>query len=280
MYKCLLYYFDKELLKELPILSYDKTVEQLILTLPEGVYSTLRTVQKNKIFQFSFHLNRLVESYTLYKNPFRFDINRIRKPLQKIINDYPAEEIRIRIHIPLNEPENCYIILEELSTPGTLAYKNGVCVNTNNLTRNNPKVKLTSFIQKSEKIKKFCNENNLEESIILSPDKKLLEGLSSNFFAVQNMQIFTADSEVLSGATRDIILEEAQKAKIKINYFPISYDQIEKIDEAFISSTSRGLLPVIKIDDKQVGNGRPGKITSFLLSRLNERMLLEAENII
>ena len=212
-----------------------------------------------------------------------------KKPLQKIINDYPAEEIRIRIHIPLNEPENCYIILEELSTPGKLAYKNGVCVNTNNLTRNNPKVKLTSFIQKSEKIKKFCNENNssklfslqnLEESIILRPDKKLLEGLSSNFFAVQNMQIFTADSEVLSGATRDIILEEARKAKIKINYFPISYDQIEKIDEAFISSTSRGLLPVIKIDDKQVGNGRPGKITTFLLSRLNERMLLEAENII
>jgi branched-chain amino acid aminotransferase len=247
--------------------------------LPVGVYSTLRTVQKNKIFQFSFHLNRLVESYSLSRNSFQFDINKIRNPLNKIIQNYPAEEIRIRIHIPLNEPEKCFIILEALSTPGKLVYENGVCVNTNNLTRNNPKAKLTSFLQKSEKIKKFCKENNLEESIILSPGKKLLEGLSSNFFAVQNKQIFTADNEVLSGATREIILAEALKENIDINFIPISYDQIVTIEEAFLSSTSRGLLPVIKIDGIQVADGRPGNITNRLLSRLNERMLMEAENI-
>ncbi|PKO07577.1 MAG: hypothetical protein CVU41_02465 [Chloroflexi bacterium HGW-Chloroflexi-3] len=280
MFKCWLYYFDREQIEDYPIVRNDKTVDQFVSTLRVGVYSTLRTVQKNKIFQFSFHLNRLVESYSLSKNSFHFDINKIRTPLKKIINVFPAEEIRIRIHIPLSEPEKCYIILDELSTPGKFAYKNGVCVNTNNLIRNNPKAKITSFIQKSEEIKKFCKENNLEESLILSPERNLLEGLSSNFFAVQNKQIFTADSEVLSGATRDIILDEARKAKIEINYSPIPYDQIEKIEEAFISSTSRGLLPVIKIDDKQVGDGRPGKITNYLLSRLNERMLIEAESII
>lgn len=266
-------------MEEYPIVRSDKTVDQFVSTLPVGVYSTLRTVQKNKIFQFSFHLNRLVESYSLSRNSFQFDINKIRNPLNKIIHEYPAEEIRIRIHIPLNEPEKCFIILDALSTPGKLAYENGVCVNTNNLTRNNPKAKITSFIQKSEKIKKFCKENNLEESIILSPGKKLLEGLSSNFFAVQNKQIFTADDEVLSGATRDIILDEATKKNFVINFTPINYGQIENIEEAFISSTSRGLLPVIKIDDKQVGDGKPGKITNYLLSRLNERILLEAENI-
>jgi branched-chain amino acid aminotransferase len=280
MYKCWLYYFDRDRIEEYPIVRKDRTVDQFVLKLPVGVYSTLRTVQKNKIFQFSFHLHRLVESHSLAKNSFNFDINKIRSPLNRITNEFPADEVRIRIHIPLSEPEKCYIILEELSTPGKLAYKNGVYVNTNNLTRNNPKAKLTSFIQKSEKIKNFCKENKLEESIILSPDKKLLEGLSSNFFAVQNMQIFTADREVLSGATRDIILDEARKAKIEINFSPISYDQIEKIEETFISSTSRGLLPVVKIDDKQVGDGKPGKITNYLLSRLNERMLIEAESII
>jgi branched-chain amino acid aminotransferase len=280
MYECWLFYFDREQIEEYPIARNDKSVDHFVSTLPVGVYSTLRTVQKNMIFQFSFHLNRLVESYSLSKNSFHFDVNKIRTPLNKIINEYPAEEIRIRIHIPLSEPEKCYIILEELSTPEKFVYKNGVCVNTNNLIRKNPKVKLTSFIHKSEEIKNYCKENNLEESLILSPERKLLEGLSSNFFAVQNNHIFTADSEVLSGATREIILDEARKAKIEINYSPIRYDQIEKIEEAFISSTSRGLLPVIKIDDKQVGDGRPGIITNYLLSRLNERMLMEAESII
>lgn len=280
MYKCWLYNFDRDRIEEYPIVRKDRNVDQFVLTLPEGVYSTLRTVQKNKIFQFSFHLNRLVESYSLSKNSFDFDINKIRSPLNGITNEFPAEEVRIRIHIPLSEPEKCYIVLEELSTPRKFAYENGVFVNTNNLTRNNPKAKLTSFIQKSEEIKNYCKENNLEESLILSPEQNLLEGLSSNFFAVQYKHIFTADNEVLSGATRDIILDEARKAKIGINYSPISYDQIEKIEEAFISSTSRGLLPVVKIDDKQVGDGRPGEITNYLLSRLNERMLIEAESII
>lgn len=279
MYKCWLYFFNSDRIEEYPIVRSDKTVDQFVTTLPLGVYSTLRTVQKNKIFQFSFHLNRLIESYSLSRHSFQFEINKIRNPLSKIINDFPAEEIRIRIHIPLYEPEKCFIILETLSTPGKMAYENGVCVNTNNLTRNNPKAKLTSFIQKSEKIKIFCKENNLEESIILSPGKKLLEGLSSNFFAVHNKQIFTADNEVLSGATREIILDEALKENIEINFNPISYDQIETIEEAFISSTSRGLLPVIKIDGIQVADGRPGNISKRLLSRLNERMLMEAENI-
>ncbi len=280
MYKSWLYYFDKNLIKEYRNTINDKTVDQFVSNLPTGVYSTLRTVQKNKIFQFSFHLNRLIESFSLTQNSFIFDINKIRSPIQKIINEFPAEEIRIRIYIPLNEPVKCFIILEELPTPGKFAFKTGVYVNTNNLIRNNPKAKLTSFIQKSEEIKKYCKENNIEESIILSPERNLLEGLSSNFFAIWNKQIFTADKEVLSGATRNIILDEARMSKIVINFSPISYDQIGNIEEAFIPSTSRGLLPVVKIDDTQVGDGRPGEITNYLLTRLNERMLLEAESII
>jgi len=280
MFKCWLYSFDKENIEEYPILKKDLTVDQFVLTLTEGVYTTLRTIQKNKIFQCSFHLNRLVESFSLSGDKFQFDINKIRKPLYKIINEYPAEEIRIRIHISLEVPDKIYLILEELSVPGELAYKNGVNVNTNKLIRKNPKAKLTSFTHKSAKIKQFCRENNLEESIILSLERNLLEGLTSNFFAVLNNNIFTADREVLSGATRAIILDEAQKATIEIKLDPINYDQIEIIEEAFISSTTRGILPVIRIDDIQIGDGKPGKTTRYLLSRLNERMLKEAEYII
>jgi branched-chain amino acid aminotransferase len=92
--------------------------------------------------------------------------------------------------------------------------------------------------------------------------------------------IYTADKEVLSGATRDIILDEARNANLELNYCPITYDQINDIDEAFISSTSRGLLPVIKIDNFKIANGKPGKISKLLMGRLNERMLFESENII
>jgi len=280
MFQCWLFKFDEDTLEQYPT-TYEKlSFEKFFLSLPEGVYTTLRTVGKNKIFQFKYHLNRLMESYSLSKGVFPYDINKLRPPLFKIITQFPAEELRIRIYIPLNLQNETYLILEELTTPGKLDYENGVSVNTNKLTRKNPKAKLTSFIRKSEKIKKFCKDNYLEESIILSSGNNLLEGLSSNFFAVLENVIYTADKEVLSGATREIILDEALKAGYNIHYFPINYDKIIEIDEAFISSTSRGLLPITKIDHIQIGSGKPGKISKFLLQKLNERMFLESENII
>lgn len=280
MFKCWSYQFKANKLEEYPIANEYQSLDQFVLSLPEGVYSTLRTVDKNRIFQFKFHLNRLMESYTLSKGLFPYDINKIRPPLFKIINQFPANELRIRIHIPFISPVCVYFILEELTTPDKLAIENGVRVNTNRLSRNNPKAKLTSFIKNSEKIKAFCKNNSLEESIILDTENKLLEGLSSNFFAVRNNVIYTADQEVLSGATRDIILDEVTSAGFKIEYFPITYEQIGGIDEAFISSTSRGLLPIIEIDHVQIGNGKPGKISKLLINKLNERMILESENII
>lgn len=280
MFQCRIYKFELDKLGECPFINEKQSKDEFVLSLPEGVYSVLRTVGKTKIFQFKYHLNRLNESYSISQGVFPCDIDKIRQPLFKIVNDFPADEIRIRIHIPFNYPCEAYLILEELTTPEKSAYENGVSVNTNTLVRYNPKAKLTAFIHKSEKMKEFCNENQLEDSILINKENKLLEGLSSNFFAVLHENIYTADTDVLSGATRDIILDEARKANIEVIFNPITYDQINEIDEAFISSTSRGLLPVIKIDDVQIGNGRPGSISKLLLHGLNERMIFESENII
>ncbi len=280
MLQCWLYKLDVDRLEKLFLENEELSLDTFVLSLPEGVYTTMRTVGKIRIFQFRYHLNRLIESYSLSRGIFPFDIEKIRQPLFATINEFPAKELRIRVHIPFNSPEMVYFLLEELTTPEKSDYEQGVSVNTNKLSRNNPKAKLTSFIRKSEKIKKYCKENFLEESLLINSENQLLEGLSSNFFTVLDNIIYTADREVLSGATRDIILEEARKANLEINYCPITYERINEIDEAFISSTSRGLLPVIKIDGFQVGNGKPGKISKLLMVRLNERMFFESENII
>lgn len=280
MFQCWLYKLDVDRLEKRSLANDELSLDAFVLSLPEGVYTTMRTVGKIRIFQFRYHLNRLIESYSLSKGIFPFDINKIRQPLFVIINEFLAKELRIRIHIPLNSPETVYFLLEELTTPQKSDFEQGVSVNTNQLSRNNPKAKLTSFIRKSEKIKKYCKEHFLEESLLINSENQLLEGLSSNFFAVLDNTIYTADKEVLSGATRDIILDEARNANLELNYCPITYDQINDIDEAFISSTSRGLLPVIKIDNFKIANGKPGKISKLLMGRLNERMLFESENII
>jgi len=279
-FRCYQYNFPEKTCFENTVVDQYSSIDQYVLSLPIGVYTTVRTVQKTRIFQFKFHLDRLVESINLSGIYFPYCIDDIRLSLLRLIENFSSNEVRIRFFIPLNEVNKCFIILEELVIPTKIAYKIGIKVNTNSLSRENPKAKLTSFITKSEKIKKFCEENGFEESIMLNANQNLLEGLSSNFFGVIHGEIYTADKDVLDGATRRIILEEAQKAKILLYYKPINYDQLGRISEAFISSTSRGVLPVISIDSYQINDGKPGKITIYLMNRLNERMIDESEEII
>lgn len=270
---------NKELIKIQSGNNYP-SADAFITSFPIGVYTTIRTVEKTKIFQLEFHLSRLRESLQLMNVRFDYSLNEIRKPLYKLVTDFPSDEVKVRLFIPISDIDKCYLLLESLDHPTRNLKLNGVEVNTNHLNRINPKAKMTAFIKKSEELKRFCKENNLEDSIMLNSNNDLLEGLSSNFFAVISDVLYTDDNEVLNGATREIILLEAEKEHIQINYQAINYSNLKNVDEAFITSTSRGVLPVIKIDDQIIGNGKPGKITRILMEKLDSRMKEEAEDII
>ncbi len=270
---------NKELRKYIEI-NDQQTTDDFVVDFPPGVYTTLRTVSNKKaIFQYSYHLYRLFESFQLSGLDFKYTLDVLRVPLREIISEEVSQELRIRIFIPFDKPYTCYILSEELTQPSLFDYQNGVKVSTNHLSRENPRAKLTSFIRKSEKIKKTCKENNLEESIMINKNGELLEGLSSNFFAVKNGTIFTAEDDVLKGSIREIIVDEIKKNQIQLKLKPIVLNELTNIDEAFITSTSRGVLPVIQINDSVVGTGKPGKITQLLAQKLKDRLIREAEPI-
>lgn len=279
MIKCWIYNFEEKILQELSITNEFESIDEFVLSLPVGVYTTLRTVGTKKIFQLRYHLHRLNESFSLSKSRFPYNIDELRKPLQVLLAKFFENELRIRIFISIEQYNICYFIFEDLIVPDPSAYEMGVDVGINKLIRRNPKAKLTSFIQNSKEIKYYCKKHNLEESIIVNEKNELLEGLTSNFFVVMKNKIYTADKEVLSGSVREIVLDEIIKAKISIQLNPINYDDLEKLSEAFITSTSRGVLPVVRIDNHIVGSGQPGDITKFLSEKLKERLISEAEEI-
>ncbi len=156
-------------------------------------------------------------------------------------------------------------------------YKSGVKAKTNTILRVNPRAKLTSFIQKASNEKKLIRNSGLEESIITNNSRELLEGLTSNFFAVKNNAVWTAKTGILNGITRKLVLEEAEKEGIEIIYKPVKLDDLEELDEAFITSTSRGVMPVVKIDDITIGNGKPGDLTIKLANLFKNRINSELE---
>jgi branched-subunit amino acid aminotransferase/4-amino-4-deoxychorismate lyase len=95
----------------------------------------------------------------------------------------------------------------------------------------------------------------------------LTEGARSNLFAVRDGQLITPPAEeVLSGITRDIILQVMRETDYPVVEAPMPVD-ITLYGEFFISSTSMHVLPIVQIDGRPVGNGGVGPVTRLAMSR-------------
>ncbi len=253
-------------------------MDEVTLQLPAGAYTTFRTFEHNKALHLSGHVDRLEESTRLIEETLQIPRIELRKVIQWIIahEKFVDSRIRIVVHVE-NKASHIFIIAEPLSIPADKEYQNGVETITINMHRDNPKAKLTSFIQSAGGIKQSLPEN-IHEALMVE-NNLILEGLSSNFFALIDSKLRTANEGVLRGITRKIVIEVAQEAGLSIAYEPVSMNEIGYIQECFITSSSRAVLPVRTIDDREIGAGRPGEITKMLLDRYNQRIAKEIRTI-
>lgn len=108
-------------------------------------------------------------------------------------------------------------------------------------------------------------ETGAHEAIFFK-DGVILEGTHSNVFAVINDMVVThpLSEKILAGINRKAVLEICEKRKIRTLEKPILLNGLENLEEAFITSTTLEIMPVTKIDNMVVGNGRAGKITKLL----------------
>jgi D-alanine transaminase len=102
---------------------------------------------------------------------------------------------------------------------------------------------------------------NAEEAI-LHKNNVITEGSTSNVFLIKNGVLFThpAGSKILSGITREMVLESAKSINIIVKEEACNLDDIYDCDEVWISSSTRGIIPITKIDDKLLNNGVVGKL--------------------
>ena len=110
------------------------------------------------------------------------------------------------------------------------------------------------------------------EEALLHRDEILTEGATSNIFIVKNNKIFTPlkNEFILSGITRDVIIEIAQRYKINISEKDITVSELYDADEVWVSSSSREISPITQINDKIVGQGGIGAISKVMYSAFQQ----------
>ena len=168
-------------------------------------------------------------------------------------------ESRVRVILTKNDGM-IYVGIQPFSPLSKQVYESGIKVIIAELARNSPRIKDTGFISASVEERKRVGRNIFE--ILLTKDGNILEGMTSNFYAIIGNTLITARRGILLGVTRRAILRLARGQGMSIIYRSPRMD--EKFHEAFLTSSSRGVVPVVSIDNKPVGQGRVGKWSGML----------------
>lgn len=105
-------------------------------------------------------------------------------------------------------------------------------------------------------------------------DGVLLEGSQTNLFAVVDGELRTAPrtNYILPGVTRDVVLELARAAGLQVREFPILLDEVARATELFVTSTTSDVMPIVRLDGREVGDGVPGAVAGQLYAAFMERL--------
>jgi branched-chain amino acid aminotransferase len=246
------------------------SIHHMLDNLPVGVYTAFRSFQHNKFLLLERHLRRLEESMAKLGWAYKIDQEALRKILHLVCTNYTFADSRIRIDvlarpIPVLEVGSRLFIAQGPHVSLSKAvYNEGVQVGIAwQLKRPDPQVKSADFVMKRRSF--LEKRRGLFEALLIDEQGYIMEGASSNFYAIKDGVLWTADRGVLEGTARTILIEVAKEMKMPIRYAAVHMDDIRRLSECGISSSSRDIVPVVKIDNQVIGNGLPGPHTRKLL---------------
>ena len=240
--------------------------------LPQGAYTTFRSYGGCGVVRLAQHLRRLEESAALEGTPGRIDAAAARSAIGRALRETGHAESRVRLTFA---PPRLFVAVEPFTPLDPGLYEQGVACVTLDMRRENPRAKDTRFIATSRAAYARLPPG-IEEGLLVAEDGTLLEGLSSNFFAVVKGALRTEQARVLEGVTRSLALEAAAPI-VAIERVGVRKGELPLVEEAFITSVSRELLPVVRIDERPVGSGRVGPATRRLLQAFAALVARERE---
>jgi len=239
-----------------------------------GVFDVLRTYDRIP-FALDRHLARLQRSAEQIDLPLPAPPAELEQLVHECLARNAAVErgldVTVRIIVtggvsqgfmlPDGKPSFMVLIAPVRAVP-THLYSEGASLITADIPRFMPTVKSINYIP-AILGQKQARKAGAVEALYCTREGVISECTTSNFFVVRGGKLITPDQDVLGGITRNVALELA--ADLGDVYLrPILRQELGEIDEAFITSTTKEIMPVVRIDDIRIGSGRPGPYTQRL----------------
>lgn len=244
-----------------------------------GVFEALKTVN-GKIFLFDEHFGRLKNSVGYLSLKLPVNKQEIENIIRKLIlkNKIKNGSIRIvltggksedMIHFDRNNP-TFYILVSEIKPLSEEVYKKGVKLKIAKFKRDMAEFKTTNYLR-AVKIINECQKKEGFFEILYTKGGDVYECATSNFFAFKNGKLITPKDGVLHGTIRNLVVKLAKKEFV-VEEKPIKVKDLSVITEAFITATNKNIVPVVKIDDYIIGNGKVHENTNRIMEILRKFM--------
>ena len=241
-----------------------------------SAFESLRTYDRRP-FHLEEHLNRLYRSAELIDLEIPWSREHITRLVYEIIERNTYKHAAIRLFVTGGETEDSILpigkpVLALLVTPlgerDMARFARGLKVITTTLQRVAPDAKTTNYLEAIRALKEAVRRDAVD-ALFVNAQGHVLEATRSNFFVFSGDTLVTPREGALMGITRNVVLELA-RGVFPIKERPISLAELPHVDEAFITSSSKEIMPVIRIDDLIIGDGTPGRRTYALEQRFIE----------
>jgi branched-chain amino acid aminotransferase len=251
-------------------------VDDLAVLRGFGVFDLVRTYG-GKPFFLKEHIERLRHSANEIGLHFPWSIKTLLDIVMETLRRNSHKESSIRMVVtggsspdfmtPQNKPRLLVLISPVPLLPKAW-YTEGVKIITRMTERFKPGVKSINYIPATVALEE-ARQRGAVEALYLDRHDFVLEGTASNVFAFSGERLITPGRDILSGITRQVVLNVA-KEHFTVQIRDISRQELLSADEVFLTGTSKGVVPVIQVDETTIGNGKPGPLTRQLIKKLAE----------
>lgn len=253
----------------------------------DGVYEVFKFLRKRPVF-LGEHYRRLDRGLREIDIPNPWTERKFEEMVKALLERTQFDEGTVYVQVTRGESQRVHFYPDDMK-PTALAYSRRVkfpdaakkelgirVVTTRDLRWRACHVKSLNLLPNAL-AKKKAQRAGADEALLVE-DGVVREGASASFFIVKGGKIVThpLDEHILPGVVRDRTIGLAIGAKIRVDERPIRETELFDLDEAFVTSTTLGVMPVSEVDGRVIGNSRRGEVTAVLQRLLDEAELAEA----
>lgn len=248
----------------------------------DGLFEGIR-IYHHKVFKLDEHLDRLYHGIKYLNYKMTITQPQLRQIILDTCKKSDMDAGYIRLNVTrgtglgldpknIDQKPNVMVMINSLALYPESAYETGLDVVTTSFKTIpadalDPRLKCIGKYASNILAKQEANTRGAGEGLMLNHQGELAECTGDNIFLIQNGVIRTPDpaSGILKGVTRDTVIDLARGIGIKVEECKLTPFDLYSADEAFLTGTAAEVIPMITIDGRNIGDGKPGHITKQLI---------------